>query len=408
MLETLLSHFHSYGMNDLEFIIVNSKLSHSQLRLGELEKRVSFKVYQETDEEEVWSIMEGGKDDMFIYDRCGRLTYFVPFPLSILNEYPLVSNAILATYFRSPCGVTCEKNGTVELGEIAQNIETYTENESTVTQDGVFYNETEGPVFDINATEDSSSNDLLGALYTEINVTALNLTDSVAVTDYDYNFTNDSANKNETNSKTVDESKSYFNTLYSLFFNAGRKNKTDETYGRNNTFNETIKNDTFLQFENNITDNNTMHLHNHQQHKLEKDNRKPKKSDRCVEADYEVCKSWSKKRLLHAQKCCSSGPQNEFDDETQISCHHFGKRRCKKIQSILKCCIKTSITEAVTTSESDATTKPEATTDPPLRPTDVADAVCCMISDSGKFCRVSETGICKEDESVEDSPNQVK
>lgn len=56
-------------MDDLDFIIVNSKMSHAQEKLHELTRRVSFNVYQETDEEEVWSVMEGGKDDMYIYDR---------------------------------------------------------------------------------------------------------------------------------------------------------------------------------------------------------------------------------------------------------------------------------------------------------------------------------------------------
>ena len=64
-----MNHFRSYGLNDLEFIIVNSKLSHSQERLHELKNRVSFEVFQETEEEEVWNLMEGGKDDMYVYDR---------------------------------------------------------------------------------------------------------------------------------------------------------------------------------------------------------------------------------------------------------------------------------------------------------------------------------------------------
>lgn len=68
-LETLLNHFRSYGLNDLEFIIVNSKLSHAQERLHELKNRVSFEVLQETEEEEVWNLMQGGKDDMYVYDR---------------------------------------------------------------------------------------------------------------------------------------------------------------------------------------------------------------------------------------------------------------------------------------------------------------------------------------------------
>ena len=59
----------------------------------------------------------------FFLLRCGRLTFYIPFPLSILNETPLVANAILTTYFRSPCGDNCIQNGTLDLDEFVKNLE---------------------------------------------------------------------------------------------------------------------------------------------------------------------------------------------------------------------------------------------------------------------------------------------
>lgn len=51
----------------------------------------------------IWSLLGGGKDDFFIYDRCGRLAYYVPYPISFLYR-PYAQAAILSTYFGEPCG----------------------------------------------------------------------------------------------------------------------------------------------------------------------------------------------------------------------------------------------------------------------------------------------------------------
>lgn len=70
---------------------------------------MSFPVYQETADEPVWSVLGGDKDDVFIYDRCGRLAYFIPFPLSVTlpGRHPVVEEALNTTYYSSPCGDLC-------------------------------------------------------------------------------------------------------------------------------------------------------------------------------------------------------------------------------------------------------------------------------------------------------------
>lgn len=406
MLEALLNHFRSYGMNDLEFIIVNSKLSHSQDKLFELQKRVSFPVYQETEEEQVWSVMEGGKDDMYVYDRCGRLTYYIPFPLSILNESPLVSNAILATYYQSPCGENCDQNKTLGIGEIADNIEkdfeesntTEQENVYSLTEQSIFDNETKN---DIEINENFQSNDILSVIASDNEYEYLNFSESNNKTDFEYPQFNISSQLNETDDTSMDRAKTFFTNIYRVFFNTDKNNETLEATKNNETLEVTKTNETLNSILNNGTDVSqeprTEHHHKHHSHhkhghKERIYERGKKKSDRCVEADYEVCKNWSKKRLLIAQKCCS-----ETRTEPGFNCENFGKKRCKKIQSILKCCIKTVYTEfgsTTTTTEEPTTSVTEDTS----TSNEFSGIACCKTTEEGKMCRIAKSDNCNEDE----------
>lgn len=413
MLETLRNHFQSYGLTELEFIIVNSKLSHSQERIEELRNRVSFEVFQETNEEEVWSLLEGGKDDMFVYDRCGRLTFYIPFPLSILNESPLVARAVLATYFRSPCGDKCDQNKTIEIEEIVKNLEFYNETE----QDNSTLVDTEQPdLFTETNNQTFNSNHLFNILeHTNEEVDA-NTSLAANITDYEYPDYNDTSFENNSNNTSVVKAKSFFNSIYRIFF-------TSENNEEVNEFNETsVSNDTFssdfyqqIIFKNNASHNddhkNPLKHHKHH-HSKEKDNSEFKpKSDRCHEANYEVCKSWSKKRLLHAQMCCSDVHSNAEDRK---SCVHFGKKRCKKIQSILKCCIKTVYTEpSVRVLTEEMPTAVSTEDSQIIRPKEseengAPNIVCCKEIEGSKFCRVSNAGVCEEDEYVEYSASKGK
>lgn len=97
------------NMTELQFLVVNDRKS-AHLR-NHLERRVSFAVHQETEEEPVWTTMEGGKDDVFIFDRCGRLAFYVPFPISLVlpGHLPVVEESLRRTYDGEPCGLTCEE-----------------------------------------------------------------------------------------------------------------------------------------------------------------------------------------------------------------------------------------------------------------------------------------------------------
>lgn len=44
--------------------------------------------------------------------RCGRLSYFIPFPLSVTlpGRHPVVEEALNTTYYASPCGDFCPQD----------------------------------------------------------------------------------------------------------------------------------------------------------------------------------------------------------------------------------------------------------------------------------------------------------
>jgi len=68
-----------------------------------LEERVQFPVYQAAPGNDVFQMLNGRKDDVYVYDRCGRLAYHIPFPKSY-TRYGFVESAILSTLLDQPCG----------------------------------------------------------------------------------------------------------------------------------------------------------------------------------------------------------------------------------------------------------------------------------------------------------------
>jgi hypothetical protein len=82
---------------------INARHRAAQLMASEFDRLVNFSVYQSTHREHHWSQLGGLKDDFFVYDRCGRLAYYVPFPHSFV-PLRFAELAILSTHLESPCG----------------------------------------------------------------------------------------------------------------------------------------------------------------------------------------------------------------------------------------------------------------------------------------------------------------
>lgn len=85
----------------INFFGINSKRWPSRITAKKFQSVVSFPVFQSTNENDYWSKMGGMKDDIFVYDRCGLLAYYVPFPSSHIPDR-FVEAAILLAHFESP------------------------------------------------------------------------------------------------------------------------------------------------------------------------------------------------------------------------------------------------------------------------------------------------------------------
>jgi hypothetical protein len=82
---------------------VNSRHQASRLMLSLLRQSVSFPVLQDTHANSLWTTLGGHKDDVLVFDRCGRLTAHVTYPKShVASQH--VEAAIMWTYFGNPCG----------------------------------------------------------------------------------------------------------------------------------------------------------------------------------------------------------------------------------------------------------------------------------------------------------------
>lgn len=81
---------------------INSRNFLATQLVNELRDVINYTVYQATDENDHWSRLGGYKDDVFVYDRCGSLAYYVPFPRSYI-PYRFVEAAILSTLHDNPC-----------------------------------------------------------------------------------------------------------------------------------------------------------------------------------------------------------------------------------------------------------------------------------------------------------------
>jgi len=68
-MENMLNFFKSTGFKEFQFIIINANDFEASQKFKELSDKVSFAVYQETDSEKVWDLLDGGIGDIFIYDR---------------------------------------------------------------------------------------------------------------------------------------------------------------------------------------------------------------------------------------------------------------------------------------------------------------------------------------------------
>lgn len=89
----------------VDVVGVNSYHWPSRLMASQLAQLTNYTILQSgSGVRDAWSRLGGLQDDVFVYDRCGRLAYYVPFPASYHGNR-FVEAAVLQTLQDAPCGL---------------------------------------------------------------------------------------------------------------------------------------------------------------------------------------------------------------------------------------------------------------------------------------------------------------
>ncbi|KAJ1070358.1 hypothetical protein K5549_018213, partial [Capra hircus] len=105
-LEDLRVKLEKEGYSNISYVVVNHQEISSRLKYVHLKNKVSehIPVYQQEDDQpDVWTLLNGNKDDFLIYDRCGRLVYHLGLPYSFLT-FTYVEDSIKTVYCEDKCG----------------------------------------------------------------------------------------------------------------------------------------------------------------------------------------------------------------------------------------------------------------------------------------------------------------
>uniref|UniRef100_A0A3B3DYY8 Selenoprotein P N-terminal domain-containing protein n=1 Tax=Oryzias melastigma TaxID=30732 RepID=A0A3B3DYY8_ORYME len=106
LLDGLHKKLQGQGLTDVVFMVVNHQGEQAQRLHPLLQERLSQDIAlykQHKHQPDVWQILNGEKDDFFIYDRCGRLTHHLSLPYNIIG-HGHVERAIREAYCNRMCG----------------------------------------------------------------------------------------------------------------------------------------------------------------------------------------------------------------------------------------------------------------------------------------------------------------
>ncbi|KAK2840550.1 hypothetical protein Q7C36_012129 [Tachysurus vachellii] len=134
-LDDLRKKLEAAGLANITYMVVNSQDGNSIRLHSLLENKLSDNIdlYKQNPEDpDVWSVANAEKDDIQIYDRCGRLTHHLSLPYTILSQ-PHVEEAIRNTYCTAVCG-DCELEQSDHVEACNRTKEEKTEEESPQTE----------------------------------------------------------------------------------------------------------------------------------------------------------------------------------------------------------------------------------------------------------------------------------
>lgn len=306
--------------------------------------------------------------------RCGLLTYYIPFPLSLIHaQQPILQAALLSTYFDNPCGDSCDRSdGKTNVISATSSFSAIAD--TTVTPRPLNFNVTglnltfdkplSQDINDINDTNDNQTIDInpvfrdenLLEYSTDSTILMDECSGSGSGDDSGDNFSEvnvavtdpNSEQTNVTNFKDEDEWKAL--EIFKSNDNRTDKDVFEEIYNKTLSEVEVLSNktETVAIPETSATDQ-TLSASNESRTTsgspqlsiaIPKRNRISwfHSNTKCDIFNSSMCTEWSTDRLLRVRLCCLS--EMLADDDSGFGCGHFERGKCNRMLPLIKCCLK--------------------------------------------------------------------
>ncbi|XP_075916341.1 uncharacterized protein LOC116941623 [Petromyzon marinus] len=112
-LDRLRARLDARGLSDVAYALLSEHGPHSRSSARRLARRLPSSASssssavtahaQASSGPDLWTLLGGQRNDILVYDRCGRLTVRLSLPYSFL-DFPYVESAIVATHTKEVCG----------------------------------------------------------------------------------------------------------------------------------------------------------------------------------------------------------------------------------------------------------------------------------------------------------------
>ncbi|KAH9423294.1 selenium binding, partial [Dermatophagoides pteronyssinus] len=337
------------SFHNIRLILINLKDSYNPIWVNRIRKKVSFEVYQELPSSPISNLLDGHSGDVYIFDRCNLLAYYIRFPLSFIDRKdPFFQATILAAHTDSPCkekcvnpnlspnNITDNQNETLAVTEISSSSTTTTLTPVVDNVDSI----------ENNQTDTTTTNEL-----NELNVfSQMGQVLKIFYNRYTMNFEPEIESSNVDSSSTTVMPNITTNLIDTL-------NRTLETYGLQKSQQNISIDDSTIKSKNVTTKTGNGELRStlSQPPKFKNGS---KLSEVCQQTN---CTEWSTERLLAARLCCLS-ITTEDDDEPMVNvnatvfipsnggfgCKLYPRTTCSMIKPVLRCCTRKLVNQYFT------------------------------------------------------------
>nr|XP_046909713.1 uncharacterized protein LOC124491140 [Dermatophagoides farinae] len=340
------------SFRNIRLILINSKDSYNPLWVNRIRKKVSFEVYQELSSSPIANQLDGHSGDVYIFDRCNLLAYYIRFPLSFIDRKdPFFQATILAAHTDSPCKEKCIRNSVSSSSTTnitGNQNETETIETTTTT---MMMTTTDDSMTNITNQTDQATTTATESI--EMNVLSqMGEILKIFYNRYTMNFVPESSESVMDNNTTSISNMTTKNVTTNLI---DTLNRTIETYGLQQTLSSSssssipaIQLDIGKEIAKNVTKVGNGELRSQL---LPPNTRNVSKLSKvCQQTN---CTEWTTERLLAARLCCLS-ITTEDDDEPMVNvnasvyipsnggfgCKLYPRTTCSMIKPILRCCTR--------------------------------------------------------------------